>query len=318
MPRFRAPTISALIALLGLAVFAPSQASAVILSAGDLVVAERSGPAIIRVVPATAVLSSGGSLDDPLAIALESTGQIVVADPDANAIIRVNPVDGSQVVVSAGGNFGNLRSLAIEGSGAIVVTDGIAGIIRVDPNDGTQTVVSYGGILGSPLGIAVDVNGTLVVIGYDNRGVFLVDPNDGTQTLLSSGGNFHSPREVAIDGSGNVLVADVNFGVIRVDPNGVQTVVSSGFHPKGIAIDAAGNIFVVDAATPGVEGVFRVDPASGTRTVVSSLESLGGGILVVPGVVFIPTLPQWGLIVFAALLLGTSFLILRARLSGQT
>ena len=290
MPRFRAPAISALIALLGLALSAASQASAVFLSAGDILVSNPGIPAIIRIDPETGfqtVLSSGGSLVTPAGLAIESTGQIVVADAGAAAIIRVNPNDGSQTVVSSGGNLVLPGDLAIEGSGAIVVSDeDAAAIIRVNPNDGSQTVVSSGGGLSDAQGIAVDVNGNLVV-AQKFFGVLRVDPNDGTRTLLSSGGNFRFPYGVAIDGSGNVLVADGNFGVIQVDPNGVQAVVSSGFHPMSIAIEADGNIVVADDDT---HKVIRVDPASGTRKVVSSGGSLGHpqgigfGIVVVPEV----------------------------------
>jgi sugar lactone lactonase YvrE len=89
---------------------------------------------------------------------------------------------------------------------------------------------------------------------------------------------------------GDILVVDHLYGVIQINPDtGAQTVVSTGGYlntssnsARGIALEANGQILVTDTAitlTDGslVGGVVRVNPATGTQTLLSS-----GGLLSQP------------------------------------
>jgi hypothetical protein len=98
----------------------------------------------------------------------------------------------------------------------------------------------------------------------------------------------------AIAAPGDILVADASAfggagGIIRVDPaTGARTTVSDGsdptqgpvfVHPTGLAFEATGQLVVVDQHGPMTEGgVFRVDPATGQRTIVSDGSDLALGI----------------------------------------
>lgn len=163
-------------------------------------------------------------------------------------------------------------------------------VFRVDQATGAQAIVSSGGAFTSPGGIAVEANGSIVVTdsgAVAGRGeVVRVDPVTGAQTTASSGGLFFRPFDIAVEADGNLLVVDAfasaRGGVIRVDPGtGTQTMLSIGeiqasttpFRGVGIALEADGSILVAEQCLAGGAGggrLIRVDPASGSRTVVST------------------------------------------------
>ena len=128
--------------------------------------------------------------------------------------------------------------------GDIVVTD-IGGIVRtdqiikVDPATGAQTVITTGGLLGSPVGVAIDGSGQILVVNQRGAG-----PN-----------------------------ADV--WIVGIDPTtGGQTALASGGlfqRGLGIALDSGGNIFACDSNA----GVIRVDPVSGSQSLLTSLGCWG-------------------------------------------
>ncbi len=85
---------------------------------------------------------------------------------------------------------------------------------------------------------------------------------------------------------GDILVLDPTAGtggkgaLFRVDPTtGDRTILSNfgvganqGISPLGVAVEASGTILVIDsnAGTGGLGALFRVDPTSGERTLLSN------------------------------------------------
>ena len=124
---------------------------------------------------------------------------------------------------------------------------------------GTRTVVSdFGDATQGPLGdsgasgVAVETSGQILVVDYDggpNRmgALFRVDPVTGVRTLLSDFGN--------------------------------STQGQVGKEPNGVAVEASGQILVADtkAGTNGM--LFRVNPTTGERTVLSDFGDAGKGPL---------------------------------------
>jgi streptogramin lyase len=230
---------------------------------GDILYPDSFG-AVFALNPATGerrTVASGGSLVQPLGIAVNADGTIFVSDTGSLAIIRIDSLTGSQSVIANGGLIGVPFGIAIDRKGDLLIANGEA-IIRLDPLKGEQTIVSAGGHFGSgvgyPLGVAVAQNGDLIVanVGFPSE-IIRVNPRTGHQTLLSSGGCLKFPQAIAVDGKDiyltDVATADGNFGigaVIHVDLHtGRQTVLSSGGNlvgPVGIAVDENGQIVVGD------------------------------------------------------------------------
>ena len=246
-----------------------------------------------------------------------NTGDILVTDWNAGtgtrgALFRVNPSTGARIVLSDFGSGANQAvnpyGVAVESSGNILVTDADAGssgrgvLFRVDPTTGARTVLSNFGSGANqgvnPVGVAVESSGNILVIdwlaGTDYKGaLFRVDPTTGARTVLSDFGSGANqgvePVGVAVESSGNILVIDWDAGtnergaLFRVDPNtGARTVLSDfgsgdnqGAEPSGVAVESSGNILVTDpnAGTGGFGALFRVNPTTGARTVLSNFGS---------------------------------------------
>jgi glucose/arabinose dehydrogenase len=294
---------------------------------------------LLRVNPKTGrrrELSDFGSfvhLDD---IAVEEAGTILVLTSGialAPRLFRVDQTTGARTVLSnfydaaQGPTGSNPQGVTVAESGVILVTDKTAGkLFQIDPTTGARTVLSDFGkpgepgvVIGHPVSGAVEATGTILVLDqeavlFDIPGVlFRIDPTTGARTVLSDfgkraqGRRGRDPMGVTVASDGFILVVDPEAGasfrgvLFRVDPTtGARTVLSDfgkraqgplGMNPKGIAVARDGSILVVD---PDVgrdrRGVlFRVDPTTGARTILSNFgrqaqgtvaETLSGGVAV--------------------------------------
>ncbi len=291
----------------------------------------------------------GSRLDS---VVIEASGNIliigVVATTGREALFRVDPTTGTRTILSdfydaSQGPRGNFPAgIAIEASGAILVTDVSAGtdergvLFRVNPTTGIRTILSdFGDASQGPLGlaqwdVAIGKFGTILVIdvavGTDERGaLFRVNPTSGARTILSDFGDASQgslgkdPVSVTLEVSGDILIIDGGAGtdigggammgaLFRVDPtSGIRTILSDfgnvlqgplgGYpydRPEDVVVETSGAILVVDANTETNErGVlFRVDPITGTRIILSDFSDATQGPLgVAPwGVTVLPVL----------------------------
>ncbi|MDQ4040969.1 MAG: hypothetical protein M3141_04395 [Actinomycetota bacterium] len=244
---------------------------------------------VIRVDPSTGVRTlvsdnanpaqaSGPDFEDPTGVAVESDGDILVSDEDAygglGGVIRVNPTTGERSTVSENASpvdpdvdFGDPHAIAVKADGQIRVLD-------------TQT--------GAP-------NGTLIG----------VDPSSGDRTLISDNANpvgvpdFARPLGLPAKPANPVYVTDADAfnagrgGVISVDDTaGTRTRISESNNPAGapsfldpadvdvMPVSQGGHLVMTDANAPAITGsIIDVDPAAGTRTVLSENVSPPGAPL---------------------------------------
>jgi hypothetical protein len=135
-----------------------------------------------------------------------------------------------------------------------------------------------------------------------------VDDTFGFRTVLSDFGDSTQgplgvdPQGVAVEASGTLLVVDSEAGtngkglLFRVDPvTGVRTVLTDfgnpdqgqilGENPRGVAVDGSGSILVQDPIGSGPcysvvpqGALFRVDPVTGYRFVLSYFSSTAQGL----------------------------------------
>jgi cysteine-rich repeat protein len=134
-------------------------------------------------------------------------------------------------------------------------------------------------------------------------GLFVVKPT-GARSLLSDfnsaaqgplgGGGVVGVSGVVVESAGTILVTDRNAGtgsrglVFRVAANGTRTVLTDfgnaaqgpvAAQPTGLGLEANGNVVVttrqISGALLGV--LFRVDPATGARTILSDFNVMAQG-----------------------------------------
>jgi len=214
-------------------------------------------------------------------IAVEADGNILVLSArsgteDKGELFSVDPVTGERAILSdfgdAGqGELGNLpRGVAVEADGNILVVNrGNRVLFRFDPETGERTLVSDFGDAGddadnpeplgiNPIRVAVEADGNILVVDFTGTGgngaLFSVDPETGERTILS------------------------DFGDAGDDADNPEPL---GGRPVGVVVEADGNILVVDTdAGTGENGaLFRVNPDTGQRTLVSDFGDSSQGDL---------------------------------------
>ncbi len=196
--------------------------------------------------------------------------------------------------------------------GDILLTDAFQrALFRIDPSTGDRTLITNR-IGGVPRQIARDDEGNLlltlsepslpIVLRFEIRtgDLFIVSssgsPIDPDVPVIGSGPVFLGPVGLVRETSGQLLVGDQpSATVFRVDPaSGDRTIVSgpsrgdgpsfTGFL-KQFALEAEGDLLAV-VGSEGQGRVFRVDPVSGDRTIVSGPETgEGPGLMEPQGIV---------------------------------
>lgn len=239
----------------------------------------------------------------PMGVVIDPSGSIIVLDFGAGtnatgALFSVNPATGARTVIS---DFGNPAqgplvpdpvALAIDASGNILVIDANAGssgpdcqlapsvsgcgaLLSVNPTTGARAIISdFGnadqGRTGvNPSGLAIDPSGNIIVVDRDAGTPaaqnMTATSGCGMKFVTGCGALF---RLNPITGA-RALVSD--FGNPAQGPTGVQ--------PLAVAIDLSGNIMVLDAfaGTSGSGALFRVNPSTGARSVISDFGNAAQG-----------------------------------------
>jgi len=208
--------------------------------------------------------------------------------------------DGTLLVVTANGGTGDLGTL-----------------LRVDAATGMRTLLSDFGAAGQgPLGSAPEsvvpgFPGEALVIDPDATGtgvplgrLFRVDLETGERTVISEftdamlGPAGSNPVGVVLESGGSILVTDYNVGltvgsvgvVFRVNrATGARTVVTdfgigaqgtTGNNPRAAVLELdggmpTGQVLVLEGGPN--DRLFRVDPTSGFRTLISDFADAGQG-----------------------------------------
>ncbi|MEQ1560954.1 MAG: hypothetical protein ABL933_18715 [Methyloglobulus sp.] len=244
--------------------------------------------------PAQGLVPDNAAGNAVLGIAIEKSGAILITAKGVgtnfrDAILRVDRVTGQRTMLS---DFGDPTQgvvggqcafgLAVETSGKILATDcdnfGSASsgglLFRIDPITGTRALLSdfgnaqQGGLTQSLGGIALESSGHILVVapfaGTSGGGaLYRVHPSNGQRTLLNDFGN-------ALQGPTGALL-------------------------RNVAVESADSILVVDQDVddfmgPGVGAVFRINPLSGQRTILSDFGNVALGSGSMPfGLVVMPS-----------------------------
>ena len=291
-------------------------------------------------IPATAA-----DLRYPYGVATRR-GNIYIADFNNNRIRRVS-ASGIISTIAGNGTAGfngdggpataaelhGPTGVAVDGSGNIYIVEfynyrirkvNTSGIISTIAGNGTNGYGGDGGPatsaeLHNPFGVAVGGGNVYIADEVNNRirkvcasGIISTIAGNGIYGYSGDGGpatssKLSNPTGVAVDGSGNVYIADYNSQRIRkVNTSGIICTIAgngtggfSGDHgpatsaelhsPQGVAVGGDGSVYIADYGNQRVRKV-------------SAPHNNG-----------IPTLSEWGIIIFTLLMLAVGIVFVRGR-----
>ncbi len=261
-----------------------------------------------RMVVSDADTGSGRLLERPQGIEVEASGSLLAGDrqerDDAASVYRVDPVTGDRAVVTGptrgeGKGAGLIVDLAVLPDGQIAVLDdsGRKQVLVVDPVSGDRERLSGVGVGGGPaLEDPRGVVGTathLMVADAGLKAVVRVDPLDGSRYVLGAvfTGSVTSilPSRVICrnETTGQQVVVRTSetswdCGALGLVSNPGDVVFSGAWgevhfpgdgppldFPKGVALEADGHILLADNVDALPDALFRIDPVTGDRIILS-------------------------------------------------
>jgi streptogramin lyase len=243
---------------------------------------------------------SGGGLDGPGSVAIDSSGNVWVA----NYFNSVSEFSNAGAAISPAGGFtgGSLRDsygIAIDASGSIWVTNeqtpginGGNGSLTVLNSSGQVTSGAdgyFGGGVYFPTAAAGDTDGSIWVANYGNSTASKLSSSGSPISGSSGFGSPHleSPVAVAIDGSHRAWFANYSTDdpgtvtSISADGSVVASISCCGDAPSGIAIDAItasgvlGHIWIANFYGSSAS---ELELTSGGNAEVVANEISGGGL----------------------------------------
>ncbi len=267
------------------------------------------GGGLIRIDPSdgsqTAAALAGGFVD-PGALSLEADGSAVVVDPSSGGgrVFRVPvgsaiPVEIAQVG-DAGSLIGEPENALVEADGTILIADGLVpsithfGVVAIDPVTLDQTVISAATLfLSDPtarMDVAVDTQGDVFVAwtGEDEgstTGLILrLDPVSGVPQLFPPFASDTLFNALTAEASGDFLTTIPLSGLVRIDPEGTQSAVSSFVNAFGVAVvfaacnDTFDNDDVGFADFPADPGCTSADDDDESGGVIAPVPALAGAL----------------------------------------
>ena len=235
-----------------------------------------------------AMAYTGGGMNGPSAVSVDSVGRVWVANygsvaslfSNFSAPVLAQGVTGYGLQESYGGavDANDRMWVSNEQNSDKTINNGLGSVTLLDSNGPAlsgNSLYATGG-LNFPIGIAFDRNGTAWVVDYGDSHLTLLDSNGQAQ----SGANGYTsdqlqfPVAVAVDSKGNGWVANQSASTVtRVSPDGATfTSFTVGSEPSAVAVDAADNVWTANYYDDSLGLV------SSSGQVLSSGGLLGGGL----------------------------------------
>ncbi|HSD06407.1 HYR domain-containing protein [Flavobacterium sp.] len=212
-------------------------------------------------------------------------GDVLVMD---ETLIRLyDPVTVQDTIITKNQGLKEGINLAYKKNVGLFGYDKFNGLIKIDPVTGLQTQISpasnfdTSGPIGGPAGMLIDQNNKIIMANTSK--ILEVDPVSGAVNTLFSGGNIGYATGVAYLSNGDLLISDASkilggtktSNLIRVAPDGTQTIVSSGnlmTLPLDIAILDNNTVVISDAGAfvTATDNIYKVDLTTGIQTLLST------------------------------------------------
>ena len=226
---------------------------AVQISAGDIVAPQydNSGTVIVihpqtgsrEILSLYPSIGQGPRMSRPTSIARLPDGNFLITDTFVHeTLTRVDAATGNRTDITTG----DFQAVLLDGGDPILVGDG--SIYRVDLATGQKTLISGQGVgsgpefqFGGAGGAALGSNGHVLIAAYNAPAIYDVNLVTGARSILSGLGH----------GSGPALSHLMDLVVL---PNG--QIIAEGRHYE-----------------VGINELFRIDPSTGNRTIITSHSS---------------------------------------------
>ncbi|WAK03309.1 virginiamycin B lyase family protein [Methylobacter sp. YRD-M1] len=147
-----------------------------------------------------------------------------------------------------------------------------------------------GSPLSAPRGGVFDAAGNLYVANASERKIIKIAPN-GQADVFAAISTTNSPgtlQDLAFDKAGNLLVLSSQNRIVKIAPDGTQTLIDTGLSAQyGLDVDAAGNIYVTGKNTDG-QVLLRIDSSGGkTVLVTNGLSTPNGAVFDSAGTLYV-------------------------------
>lgn len=199
---------------------------------------------------------TGGGLDEPTGIAVDSLGDVWAANFFGNMVTEISPT--GQLQSFPDSNLKESYSVAIDGSNNVWVTNEES-TFSVNAADGSISKFNSNGQLatGSPF-TAGGVYYPYAIAADTDGSVWIADYGDSTATHLAANGaslagasgyksasHITFPGSVAVDGSHNAWLG-AESQVAKVTSSGTISSYNCCQYASGVAVDPSGNIWLSD------------------------------------------------------------------------
>lgn len=235
-------------------------------------------------------------------------GDLIAAQYDNyGTIVRIDPLSGNRELISRweergeGARLWRPSSLVLENSKSVLVAERSIGegVFRVELDTGNRSVITHRGFPGIPARgegplelistIHLTSSNELIAVNSGDGGfVTKIDLSTGDRSLISGMGAGSGPEFTRLGGGhfvsdSKLIVPDSQGLIFEVDlTSGHRSILSGGMHgsgpafaiPSDLTVLANGDIYAIDALYDFSnlvleERLFKVDPVTGIRTIVS-------------------------------------------------
>ena len=211
-----------------------------------------------------AVTYTGGGMNDPLGLAIDSSGDVWTTNTNggANSLSEFSPL-GVAISTSAGFTGGGLNGpygIAIDSTGKVwVVNSSNNTLSEFNPSGTPASATAFsGGGLASPTNICIDAGGDLWINnGFANNVSEFSSSGTAATNSPFSGGGIDGGIDIACDAAGHVWIS--NFYAVLGELTTSGAVVTSGGYTGGglneaygVAIDGSGNVWTANAGNTSI------------------------------------------------------------------
>jgi len=204
---------------------------------------------------------TGGGMNSPSGVAVDSTGRVWVASYYSAASLFSNTGTPAFANGITGNGLCNSYGAAVDGNDQVWITNEAGGCggntVTVLTSTGAQAAVYSAGGLNFPIAVAIDSSEDAWIVDYGdssltiltNGGTPLSGPN-GYDGVSGSAVNFNFPVAVAVDSKRNGYIANGSSNTVtKAAPDGssfTSFVVGSGPAVVAVAVDSADNVWAAD------------------------------------------------------------------------